>query len=162
MGKSFLGHAVLCMSSKLPIYLCRRYRYIAYRQFVRWIYHRLGRDVRIPLPSCVTKRIRDAFPSATGEYAGFKYPSLDMQCRTSTPCPGGTSSGDAAQLQPSLGGHNLHRGRPLRPRVVVAYDPVASLSIVPRLLTSARQRILFTEPMSYFVYCTYTKLIGSI
>ncbi|XP_065282067.1 P2X purinoceptor 7-like [Dermacentor albipictus] len=50
----------------------RRYRYTAYRQFARWVWHRLGRGNRKVLPSCVVAAVRDAFPSEM--YTGFKYP----------------------------------------------------------------------------------------
>ncbi|XP_075542401.1 P2X purinoceptor 7-like [Dermacentor variabilis] len=50
----------------------RRYRYTAYRQFARWVWHRLGRGNRKVLPSCVVAAVRDAFPSEV--YAGFKCP----------------------------------------------------------------------------------------
>lgn len=50
----------------------RRYRYTAYRQFTRWIWHRLGRRNRVVLPSCVVSAIRGAFLSE--EYCGFRYP----------------------------------------------------------------------------------------
>lgn len=49
-----------------------RYRYTAYRQFVRWIWVWLGRRNRKVLPSCVVNEIRNAFPSE--RYAGFRYP----------------------------------------------------------------------------------------
>ncbi|XP_055863255.1 P2X purinoceptor 7-like [Biomphalaria glabrata] len=52
----------------------RKYRYVAYRQFARWIFHRLGRKRRVILPACVVKQIRDKFPSEL--YTGFKYPRL--------------------------------------------------------------------------------------
>ncbi|XP_078690685.1 uncharacterized protein LOC144921505 [Branchiostoma floridae x Branchiostoma belcheri] len=44
-------------------------RYTAYRQFVRWCYVHLGRNVRVPLPSCAVTAIRRAFFSA--DYTGF-------------------------------------------------------------------------------------------
>uniref|UniRef100_M3XJS4 P2X purinoreceptor 7 intracellular domain-containing protein n=1 Tax=Latimeria chalumnae TaxID=7897 RepID=M3XJS4_LATCH len=47
------------------------YRYIAYRRLARWIWHRLGRGNRRPLPSCAVKKIREQFPSE--EYTGFQY-----------------------------------------------------------------------------------------
>ncbi|XP_077526947.1 uncharacterized protein LOC144138505 isoform X3 [Haemaphysalis longicornis] len=49
-----------------------RYRYTAYRQFVRWVWVCLGQKNREVLPSCVVKEIRNGFSSA--QYAGFKYP----------------------------------------------------------------------------------------
>ena len=42
----------------------RRYRYIAYRQFVRLCWGHLGRDVRVSLPYCAVHMIRKTFPSA--------------------------------------------------------------------------------------------------
>ncbi|XP_069119754.1 uncharacterized protein [Argopecten irradians] len=47
-------------------------RYIAYRQLVRWCWGWLGRHVRVPVPSCAVSMIRQAFPSADGQYVGFK------------------------------------------------------------------------------------------
>ena len=40
----------------------------------RWCWGWLGRSVRVVLPSCAIKKIRDSFPSET--YSGFKYPTL--------------------------------------------------------------------------------------
>ena len=54
----------------------RRYRYIAYRQFVRLCWGHLGRDVRVSLPSCAVHMIRKTFPSA--DYVGFIHPYLDQ------------------------------------------------------------------------------------
>ncbi|XP_046548600.1 P2X purinoceptor 7-like [Haliotis rubra] len=53
----------------------KKYRYTAYRQFVRWCWQFLGRKVRVVIPSCIVNKIRGRFPSP--EYAGFKYPQLD-------------------------------------------------------------------------------------
>ncbi|XP_042149522.1 uncharacterized protein LOC121837779 [Ixodes scapularis] len=50
----------------------RRYRYVAYRRFVRWVWGRLGRGNRFVLPSCVVRTIREAFPCE--EETGFRYP----------------------------------------------------------------------------------------
>ncbi|XP_069115677.1 P2X purinoceptor 7-like [Argopecten irradians] len=50
------------------------YRHIAYRRFVRWIWHRLGRHNRKILPSCVVQKIRETFPSE--QYCGFRYPRV--------------------------------------------------------------------------------------
>lgn len=52
----------------------RQYRFIAYRQLTGWCWGWLGRRVRVTLPSCAVKAIRNKFPSQ--HYAGFKYPSL--------------------------------------------------------------------------------------
>lgn len=49
----------------------KKYRYTAYKEFVWWIWGRLGRFRRIRLPCCVEARIREEFPSAT--YTGFHY-----------------------------------------------------------------------------------------
>lgn len=47
-----------------------RYRYIAYRNTVRWCWGYLGRDIRVALPSCVISAIRSRFPSET--YTGLE------------------------------------------------------------------------------------------
>ncbi|KAK7098183.1 P2X purinoceptor 7-like [Littorina saxatilis] len=52
-----------------------KYRYIGYRQLVRWCHGVLGRKVRIPLPSCAVRAIRNAFPSED-TYRGFEWPEL--------------------------------------------------------------------------------------
>ncbi|XP_078335855.1 uncharacterized protein LOC111133080 [Crassostrea virginica] len=51
------------------------YRHIAYRRFVLWIWHKLGKGNRKVLPACVVSRIRQSFPSET--YTGFQYPRPD-------------------------------------------------------------------------------------
>ena len=52
----------------------RRYRYTSYRQFVRWIWGYLGKKVRVVLPSCAVKTIREKLPSENGLYTGFNPP----------------------------------------------------------------------------------------
>ncbi|XP_035662834.1 P2X purinoceptor 7-like [Branchiostoma floridae] len=52
-----------------------RYRYVAYRQLVRWCWGWLGARIRVINPACAVKKIRETFPSA--QYTGFKYPPLD-------------------------------------------------------------------------------------
>ena len=54
----------------------RNYRYAAYRQYVWWIYGRLGRRHRTIILSCVVSIIRKEFPEADGNYTGFKDPSV--------------------------------------------------------------------------------------
>ena len=49
-------------------YLCRKFRYLAYRQLVWWGWNHLGRYRRVVLPSCAVNKIRDVFPS--DEYTG--------------------------------------------------------------------------------------------
>ena len=49
----------------------RARRYDAYRQYTLFVHCRLRRGDRIPVPSCVTHRIRVAYPSDTGLYTGF-------------------------------------------------------------------------------------------
>ncbi|XP_074626925.1 P2X purinoceptor 7-like [Acropora palmata] len=55
----------------------RNYRYAAYRQYVWWIYKRLGRKKRKVIPSCVVSAIRKEFPEADGNYTGFRDPSIN-------------------------------------------------------------------------------------
>jgi len=50
------------------------YCYAAYRQYVCWIYGRLGREHRKIIPSCVLYVIRKEFLEADGNYIGFKVP----------------------------------------------------------------------------------------
>ncbi|KAH6921107.1 hypothetical protein HPB50_027908 [Hyalomma asiaticum] len=52
----------------------RKYRFLAYRFFTRWIWKRLGRRNQVVLPACVVCAIRRQFPSA--DYVGFRYPPL--------------------------------------------------------------------------------------
>lgn len=44
----------------------------AYRQFSMWKYGKLGRGNRRPNPACVVRMIRQAYPSTTDEYMGYK------------------------------------------------------------------------------------------
>ncbi|ESO92234.1 hypothetical protein LOTGIDRAFT_162889 [Lottia gigantea] len=46
-----------------------RRRYTAYRQFVRWIWDFLGKNIREPLPACVVTQVRQRYPSP--EFTGF-------------------------------------------------------------------------------------------
>lgn len=56
---------------------CRKFRYIAYRQLVRWCWGYLGKHVRVALPSCAVNKIRNTFPADFGSsYTGLKPPSL--------------------------------------------------------------------------------------
>ncbi|XP_077563578.1 P2X purinoceptor 7-like [Haemaphysalis longicornis] len=52
----------------------KKYRYVAYRQFARWIWGRLRKGERKVIPSCAVWMIRKMFPSES--YTGFKYPEL--------------------------------------------------------------------------------------
>ncbi|KAG1653164.1 hypothetical protein GQR58_025784 [Nymphon striatum] len=56
--------------SNLPFYmlvilLYTEYRYVAYRQFVRWCWGFLGKNIRVVIPSCAVTAIRNAFQSDT-------------------------------------------------------------------------------------------------
>ncbi|KAH7968392.1 hypothetical protein HPB52_008251 [Rhipicephalus sanguineus] len=55
--------------------LHKKYRFVAYRLFTKWVWKRLGRHNRVVLPACVVARIRHEYPSAT--YVGFQHPHLD-------------------------------------------------------------------------------------
>ncbi|KAG1653158.1 hypothetical protein GQR58_025784 [Nymphon striatum] len=43
----------------------KKYRYVAYRQFVRWCWGFLGKNIRVVIPSCAVTAIRNAFQSDT-------------------------------------------------------------------------------------------------
>ena len=49
----------------------KSYRFIAYRQFISWIYGWLGKDVRKRIPSCVLNKIRQTFPAADDVYVPY-------------------------------------------------------------------------------------------
>ncbi|XP_064630852.1 uncharacterized protein LOC135495770 [Lineus longissimus] len=53
-----------------------KYRYVAYRQLVRWCWGFLGKKNRVPLPACALEKIRLRF-YVLGDAVGFKYPTLD-------------------------------------------------------------------------------------
>ncbi|XP_071144071.1 uncharacterized protein [Mytilus edulis] len=60
---------------KEPLELyCRQSRLVAYRQFVCLMLkgERLGKGNRVVIPSCVVRKIRDAFLEDDGDYTGFK------------------------------------------------------------------------------------------
>lgn len=42
-----------------------------YRAFTYLKFGHLGKRNRIPIPSCVTKKIREMYPEADGKYMGF-------------------------------------------------------------------------------------------
>ena len=50
----------------------RSYRFIAYRQYISWIFKWLGRDIRKIIPSCVVQKIRQNFPAQDGVYVPFQ------------------------------------------------------------------------------------------
>ena len=47
-------------------------RHGAYRAFVAWQYGQLGQGNRVVIPSCCVWAIRNRYPSASGQYTGFK------------------------------------------------------------------------------------------
>ena len=48
------------------------YRKSAYRQYTLWRYGRFGKGNRRVCPACVVRMIRATYPSATGNYMGFR------------------------------------------------------------------------------------------
>jgi hypothetical protein len=77
---TWVSNLIECMYNGLTVQYfflrCRRLRFTSYRQFIMWIYHWLGRSIRVPLPSCVVTKIREMFPSEN--YVGFKYPDFTI------------------------------------------------------------------------------------
>ena len=54
------------------IYSHSNFRKAAYRQYILWVYGRLGRGNRRVAPSCVVRSIRSRYPSSDGTYMGFR------------------------------------------------------------------------------------------
>ena len=52
-------------------------RHVAYRQFVRWCWGVIGRDIRVVMPSCAVSCIRAHFPPPGDEddfvFVGFRF-----------------------------------------------------------------------------------------
>ncbi|MEE4247278.1 MAG: hypothetical protein V2I33_17845 [Kangiellaceae bacterium] len=61
-----------CMLNNAQSYF-RRSRFMAYRMMVHWCWGFLGKELRVPLPSCAVSAIRQKFPSENGDYTGFNY-----------------------------------------------------------------------------------------
>jgi hypothetical protein len=74
MSNNHYKHQYLVYLSTIVLYTHRKYRYVSYRQMIRWCWGWLGRSIRVVLPSCAVMKIRDTFPSET--YTGFQYPTL--------------------------------------------------------------------------------------
>ena len=49
----------------------RSFRLAGYRQYVYWMYQRLGRAHRVILPVCVVAAIRWQYPEPDNNYIGF-------------------------------------------------------------------------------------------
>lgn len=47
------------------------WRYTSYRQYILWVWGKLGRRNRKVIPSCIVCKIRDRFPDPNGKYTGF-------------------------------------------------------------------------------------------
>ena len=67
--KGVRGDGLLCKANMTA----RNYRHWAYRQYIRFIYSRLGRFVRKVIPACVVAHIRYTWPEPNGNYVGFKH-----------------------------------------------------------------------------------------
>ncbi|KAL5005344.1 hypothetical protein ScPMuIL_018800 [Solemya velum] len=49
-----------------------RNRYTAYRQFVRWCWGYLGKEIRVVIPACVVLSVRNSYPDPGQNYTGFR------------------------------------------------------------------------------------------
>ena len=72
------------MPTKVQIY--KRNRHIAYRQFVRWCWGFLGREIRVLLPSCAAMCIRQHFPAPGPEEDFVFFCFLLVQRKTLFSC----------------------------------------------------------------------------
>ena len=57
-------------NSEVP--LNTRLRHSAYRTSISFIYGKLGKRRRTPVPSCIVAKVGESYPSDNGEYVGFK------------------------------------------------------------------------------------------
>ncbi|ELT96830.1 hypothetical protein CAPTEDRAFT_124094, partial [Capitella teleta] len=62
-----------CYRKSIPNEENKRSRFMAYRMMVYWCWGFLGKELRVPLPSCAVSAIRQKFPSENGDYTGFNY-----------------------------------------------------------------------------------------
>ena len=46
----------------------RSLRYAAYKQFIWWVFKKLGKGNRTMIPSCALWKIRELYPGADGNY----------------------------------------------------------------------------------------------
>lgn len=56
-----------------------RYRYVGYRQFVRWCWGHLGKNILVVLPACVVTKIRSNYPNDDGKYKGNKLAQQNLR-----------------------------------------------------------------------------------
>ena len=61
-------------------FFLRRYRYISYQQFVRRRYDVLGKNIRVPLPSCVVDCVMKQFllEKYNEEFERFRWTDEDI------------------------------------------------------------------------------------
>ena len=50
----------------------RSYRYASYRQYILWMFDRLGKGNRRVIPSCVIWAIRNCFPEDNDNYVNYE------------------------------------------------------------------------------------------
>ena len=70
------GRVAELIGNMCQYFFIRKYRYTAYRQFVRWCWGVLGPKIRVPLPACAVTEIRKIYPEPGGRYQGFQWPNL--------------------------------------------------------------------------------------
>ncbi|CAJ0921566.1 unnamed protein product [Ranitomeya imitator] len=65
-------HFFFFICNNYTTFISSKKRKTAYRAFTAWIHGFLGKGNRRPIPSCVVKLVREAFPEEHQEYMGFK------------------------------------------------------------------------------------------
>ena len=49
----------------------KAYRFAGYKQYTFWVHNRLGKGIRMVIPSCAVWRIRNKFSSKDNKYVPF-------------------------------------------------------------------------------------------
>ena len=72
LKRIFQNSSLIAAFEMLFVCTFRSYRYSSYRQFIWWVFDRLGKKNRRVVPSCVLWKIRNFFPEENGVYVNYE------------------------------------------------------------------------------------------